>query len=1325
MVSGFLLYRSDLKVRPVAEQFGCALGLVVVLIATVLIGSSSAQVTTAIVPDSTLPTNTTVTQVDNIHNITNGTIRGNNQFHSFDQFNIGDGNIASFNGPVGIQNILSRVTGGTLSSIDGTLRSTIDGANLFFMNPAGVVFGPNASLDVSGSFHVSTADFVRLGEGENTGIFSATDPATDVLTSAPPAAFGFLDGNSGMIQINQSELTVGNNKSLLVVGGDISIMGDGGNDFIPEVSAPSGTVGLVSVASVGDVSVVSEDVTLDTFVTFGDISVSEGALVSSSGNPGGTIVVRAQNLDIRQGSLFSHTTGAANGLARGIDIQVADTLEMSNQAFLATDHFGIGTSGDIFVVANSVFVENSTISSRPFSGSTASSGDIFIRAFEDISITNDSLISSAAQGDFNTVSIGHAGDIGIFANQDILIDGSDVSSSVTGLGDSGDLFIQAGGDINLDVANLDTASSGGFVGQSGDVNVIAGRDLFVELSGINTMTDSFLGAPAGDVTVSASEVLVIEGSDIVTRSIAVAGRGGDVDLSADILTLDLSDINTASTSERSGNVTVNAGDYQQVNRSDIETSMALKGQAGSINITASRSATFDSAGGIPSTLFAGVMKVDVLPDPEGRGGDVIVQAPDIQFGNIAVGTSTVAGDPGGLIQFQGENITLNPGVIISNETIGSADAGETIISATQTFNFEGLGNIGSRSSGSGKSGPISVSSPVVSLNNGASIGIDLQGSGDGSPVTIQADQLNILNGSIIRSLALGTGNGGDIDIAVQEAILLEGVNSLLDPPYSQISNFTRGLGNAGSIEIVSPVIRLDAGVIVSSTVEIPGQIGGEGKSGNIFIDTAQLELINDARISASSATQESSTGAAGSVKINASEEIRLDFSAINSIGGTESDAGLIALATPILHLSNLSNISTLTENGAGGSVEIQANEVRVLSGSRIDSSTTGTASAGTVSISASDHVVIAGRNEDGTVQSAVNSASNEVATGSSGAVNVTAGVLQITDGFISTNASVDGDAGNIRIQTQDLLLTDGSINSKVEGVGTEGEITLHASQDIIVAGGEVSAETSGTGTGGKIVLAAGSDVQLTQSRVSSESTGSADAGNITLFAPDDIVLQDSTVTTEASQASGGNIKLDAGRLIQIVDSRIESAVQGDSSTQGGNISIDPDAVVIQNSQILANATNAGTGGNIEIVGNVVLVDPQSVIDASSSLGVSGTVNIQAPIQNLSGTIAPLPDVIIEATTLYGARCAAQKGSNFSSLNVRGRDRIPPEPGDYLWTPLWSRRTLDSTSERPGITSSPMAKRLGLSSVSSTSGSALAFLEYDHHVWEPFDIGCRS
>ncbi|HYZ31313.1 MAG TPA: filamentous hemagglutinin N-terminal domain-containing protein, partial [Crenalkalicoccus sp.] len=98
---------------------------------------------------------------------------GGNLFHSFARFGLATGESATFSGPASVTNIVGRVTGGQASGIDGTLRSTIAGANLVLVNPAGIVFGPNARLDVSGSFHASSADLVRLQDG---GRFQATNP---------------------------------------------------------------------------------------------------------------------------------------------------------------------------------------------------------------------------------------------------------------------------------------------------------------------------------------------------------------------------------------------------------------------------------------------------------------------------------------------------------------------------------------------------------------------------------------------------------------------------------------------------------------------------------------------------------------------------------------------------------------------------------------------------------------------------------------------------------------------------------------------------------------------------------------------------------------------------------------------------------------------------------------------------------------------------------------------------------------------------------------------------------------------------------------------
>jgi filamentous hemagglutinin family protein len=232
-----MLFRSDV-LRPLRSL--CISGC---LLLSVLLAVGQAQVPTAIRPDGTL--GTTVNQHGTVYDITGGTRPGNgpNLFHSFDRFSVGTGDTASFSGPPGIENILSRVTGRQQSIIDGQLQSTIRGANLYLLNPSGVLFGPNASLDVSGSFHVSTADYLRFADGAK---FSANLGQESVLTVAPPAAFGFLGNNPAAIAIQGSALQVSEGKAVSVVGGDVQIVAG-------RLVAPSGRIQLASVASPGEV----------------------------------------------------------------------------------------------------------------------------------------------------------------------------------------------------------------------------------------------------------------------------------------------------------------------------------------------------------------------------------------------------------------------------------------------------------------------------------------------------------------------------------------------------------------------------------------------------------------------------------------------------------------------------------------------------------------------------------------------------------------------------------------------------------------------------------------------------------------------------------------------------------------------------------------------------------------------------------------------------------------------------------------------------------------------------------------------------------------
>ena len=167
---------------------------------------------------------------------------GGNLFHSFGQFGLSTGESAAFSGPATVTNVIGRVTGGNSSAVDGRIQSNIAGANLYLINPSGIVFGPHATVNVSGSFHASTADYVKMSDGAK---FQATNPDASTMSAAPPVAFGFLTPKPAAITVNGSSLgpvpgTLG------LVAGPVSI------NSAATLAAPGGTIHVTSAAGSGE-----------------------------------------------------------------------------------------------------------------------------------------------------------------------------------------------------------------------------------------------------------------------------------------------------------------------------------------------------------------------------------------------------------------------------------------------------------------------------------------------------------------------------------------------------------------------------------------------------------------------------------------------------------------------------------------------------------------------------------------------------------------------------------------------------------------------------------------------------------------------------------------------------------------------------------------------------------------------------------------------------------------------------------------------------------------------------------------------------------------
>jgi large exoprotein involved in heme utilization and adhesion len=234
-------------------------------------------------------------------------------------------------------------------------------------------------------------------------------------------------------------------------------------------------------------------------------------------------------------------------------------------------------------------------------------------------------------------------------------------------------------------------------------------------------------------------------------------------------------------------------------------------------------------------------------------------------------------------------------------------------------------------------------------------------------------------------------------------------------------------------------------------------------------------------------------------------------------------------------------------------------------------------------------------------------------------------------------------------------------------------VTVTAADTLTLTGlgSGLSTRTIGSGHGGNLVLQA-RQIQLAEgAAISAQSSEAGNAGSIRITATDTFVSTNSAVTAEASQADGGNIVLTAGSLLRLRGSQITAEVDGGPTTIGGNITIDPEFVILEKSQVTANAF-AGRGGNIRIAAGVFLEDPASSVSASSALGISGTVDVQAPVTNLSGLVAPLPPDFAPAATLLRDPCVARlREGTVSTLVERGRDGVPASPEGVLPSRLMS------------------------------------------------------
>lgn len=367
-----------------------------------------------------------------------GMLKGNNLFQSFGAFNLVNGESATFSGPANVQNILARVTGGSPSSIDGTINSSIAGANLFFLNPAGVMFGAHAQVNVTGSFVVGTSNYAKLSDGS---IFYAdvNHPIADQgLTSAPISAFGFLTPTPQPVSFAGSQ--IGSQPTspitgIQVIGGDINLNG-------ASLLTPGGILTLFSAAGSGEVpfsltpSSTQYSTASTTVSKFGSINLTNGSRAEIDGTGGGAVVIRGGRITVDHSDITSGNFG--NVVGGDISVQ-ADQLAVSNGGLIGTKSFDLQA--------------------------TAKAGSITVNVAKDLNISGTgSQISSV------TETGGDSGDVSVTADS-IDLNGGDIFA-VADLGSSGHggtVTANAGSMTMEGIARLSSVSSG--TGDAGTVNL--------------------------------------------------------------------------------------------------------------------------------------------------------------------------------------------------------------------------------------------------------------------------------------------------------------------------------------------------------------------------------------------------------------------------------------------------------------------------------------------------------------------------------------------------------------------------------------------------------------------------------------------------------------------------------------------------------------------------------------------------------------------------------------------------------------------------------------------------------------------------------------
>ena len=803
-----------------------------------------------VVSDETLPKDSVITVDGNVFNISGGTAVGDNLFHSFEQFSLLTGDTAFFNNAASIQNIISRVTGSSLSEIDGLIKAN-GTANLFLLNPNGIIFGENAALDIGGSFVASTANSINFADDTE---FSATNPEA-LLTVNIPIGLQYGDrpgdievrGTGNNLSIDPDRFTVDrrnrpvglevdSDRTLSLIGGNVNLIG--GN-----VSTAGGSIAIGSVSS-GSVELTADDsgwnFNYDRLSNFQDISLSQSASIEASGEGGGIVRLQGRNVSIMDGSaILADTLGDRQG--NELSIRASNAVEISGSAnsfFVSrlssdVDLGAAGDGGDLLLNSDRLTItDGGQINVGTFG--TGNGGNLTIRANE-IELIGESASTGLASGLFAQSDFGQTGDGGnltIDTNSLLVADGAQISTTTFGTGNSGNLSLTA-----------ETVELKGFSASSPTIIAVNAQ---AEGNGSNLLLDT-------------DSLFIANGAQIAATTFG-AGNSGELEIRAVEIEL--------------------VGGAPEFGSSGIFTNVEQNSMSNSagINVTTELLQIRDGAQ-ISSTAF-GI----------GKTGDITIKADKIQLSGTSPGTS-----PSSIFA----NILTNP------ETDINSEAGNIVIDTNELEVFAGA-QISTTTISSRDAGDLNIRARSISLDgtstqsNSGVFANALVADGSGGDLNIITKELNLSNGATISvsnfpsnpnsNIASGRGAAGNLSIAAERINLSQGATLTAD---------TKG-SDRGNIELQTDLLFLDGGSISTNAQQ-------EASGGNIIVN-ADNGFIVAAPQSNSDITANAVFGAGGRVDLNVLEiigiEPRLQLTPLNDITASSEFgiAGNIVLNTQALNI---------------------------------------------------------------------------------------------------------------------------------------------------------------------------------------------------------------------------------------------------------------------------------------------------------------------------------------------------------------------------------------------------------------------------------------